>query len=39
MVLSVEKKILSTENNVQPTCDDSGHVLIMTIDVDQMQVR
>jgi hypothetical protein len=32
------EKILSTKNNVPPNRDDSDHVLILTIDVDQMEV-
>jgi hypothetical protein len=31
-----EKKRWSTESKVPPNRDDSGHVLIMTIDIDQM---
>jgi hypothetical protein len=31
--------MLSTENNVRPNRDDSDHVLIMAIDVDQMQLH
>jgi hypothetical protein len=33
------KKILSTENHVRPNRDDSDHVLINTIDVDQMEMQ
>jgi hypothetical protein len=38
MVLSAEKKILSTEKNVRPNGDDSDHVLFMTIDVDLVSI-
>jgi hypothetical protein len=34
-----EKKILSTENYVRPSRDDRDHVLITTIDGDQMDVH
>jgi hypothetical protein len=36
---SWEKKTWSTENNVQPNWDDSGHVLIIPIDVDLRSER
>jgi hypothetical protein len=39
MVLSAEKKILSTENNIWPNRDDSNLVLIMTIDVNQTEMQ
>jgi hypothetical protein len=34
MVLSREKKILSTEDKVRPNRDDSDHVLTILIDVN-----
>jgi hypothetical protein len=34
MVLSAEKKILVTENNVRLDSDGGNHVLNMTMDVD-----
>jgi hypothetical protein len=37
MVLSAEKKILSTENEVRPNRDDNDHVLYITINVDSSQ--
>jgi hypothetical protein len=33
------KEILSTENDVRPNRDDNDHVLIITMDVDQISAR
>jgi hypothetical protein len=30
---------MSTENNVRPNRDDRDHVLIITIDIDRMEVH
>jgi hypothetical protein len=38
MVLTAEKKILSTENNVRPNRDNSDHGLVMEMGVDLVSI-